>query len=354
MINFESMDGVEFERLVYNLFVKLGFRAQITKASGDGGVDIVANYEGLLFNGLYLIQCKRWKAKVGEPELRDLYGTVTSKNALKGILVTTSSFSRQAEEFSRGKNLELIDGPKLNELLRAAEMDNTAFSGVINNTERVGFLQSPMFDSEKYQLLARRIDSDPKMEQPINALINLLMEKVFEIGADARTNGLIDETIARINGYNQIFAAGKTKVMKERRNQTYFYLAAMELANANYGKAYENLLKIEFPLAIGQAMSIQRCFITIAYILGLDTELKRLLMECIKGIRFNNGDTVTHPVLISECTKILQGTMKVHELEIPYPNRQMLKMSDFLGKFRITREMIEEHRDYVRSFGKVD
>lgn len=359
MNDFENMDGLEFERLIYNLFVKLGFRAQITKASGDGGVDIVANYEGLLFKGLYLIQCKRWKGKVGEPELRDLYGTVISENALKGILITTSSFSRQAEEFSRGKNLELIDGSKLSELLRAAEMDNTGFSGVINSTETVGFLQSSLFDSEKYQLLARRINDDPSMEHPHNALINLLMEKVFEMEGDARTNGLISETIARINAYNQIFAAGKTKIIRERRNQTYFYLAVMELANANYGKAYENLLKIELPKALApgatsQALSIQRWFITIAYILGFDTELKRLLSECIKGVRFSNGDTLKHPELALQCTNILQGTLKVYELELPYPNKKLVKMSDFLAKFEIVCEMIEEHRDYIRSFGKVD
>lgn len=48
---FEEMDDIEFEMLIYTLFIKLGFRAQITKASGDGGIDIIANYEGLIFNG---------------------------------------------------------------------------------------------------------------------------------------------------------------------------------------------------------------------------------------------------------------------------------------------------------------
>lgn len=352
MTNLENMDGLAFEKLIYNLFVKLGFRAQITKASGDGGIDIIANHDGLVFKGTYLIQCKRWKSKVGEPELRDLYGTVISENALKGILVTTSSFSRQAEEFSRGKNLELIDGPKLKELLELANLDNTSFNMLINSAETNGFLQSPLFDSEKYQLLTGRINNDPTLEIPHTALINMLMDSVLEFGSDARTNGLIHEATSRITTYNQIFASGKMKVMKERRSRSYYYLAMMELANANYGKAYEYLLKIELA-EWGQILTFHRCYIAIAYILGFDKELDRLLKEAIKGVQFRDM-TIKHPTLIIQCNNVIFGKMKPDEIELEYPVNKLIKISDFLYNFKIPRETIEQQRAYVRSFGKID
>jgi restriction system protein len=62
--HFDEMNGYEFERFIYDIFVKLGFRTQFTKASGDGGIDLLASYDGLVFHGKYLVQCKRWKGSV--------------------------------------------------------------------------------------------------------------------------------------------------------------------------------------------------------------------------------------------------------------------------------------------------
>jgi len=83
-MDIDKLSGLEFEKLIYDVLIRLGFRANLTKSSGDGGIDIEAFYDGLLFKGKYIIQCKRWDSKVGEPVLRDLYGTIISNNALKG------------------------------------------------------------------------------------------------------------------------------------------------------------------------------------------------------------------------------------------------------------------------------
>ncbi|MBJ9989272.1 restriction endonuclease [Paenibacillus sp. S28] len=343
------MNGLDFEKLIYNLFVKLGFRAQITKASGDGGIDIIANYDGLLFKGKYLIQCKRWKGKVGEPEIRDLYGTVISENALKGILVTTSSFTRQAEEFSKGKNLELIDGAKLKELLNASEMSISMNNNTIISAETNGFMQSPLFDSEKYILLTNRINNDPTIEMPHTALIDLLLSSVLAFGVDSRANGLINEAISRINAHQKIFASGKTKVMKEKSVESYFNLAIMELANGNYGKSYEYLLKSE-----GQVFKILRCHIAIAYILDFHNEIVNLMKQAIKGFLLKDGGTRYSRDLRDVCTKIINGEKKMYEFEIEYPNSDLFSLKDFFNKFPISTKEKEKHMAYVKSFGKVD
>lgn len=49
--------------------------------------------------------------------VRDLYGTVHSEGATKGILVTTSSFGPDAHRFAKGKPLTLLDGNNLLYLL---------------------------------------------------------------------------------------------------------------------------------------------------------------------------------------------------------------------------------------------
>jgi restriction system protein len=49
--------------------------------------------------------------------VRDLYGTVLSEGATKGILVTTSSYGNDAYKFAQGKPLTLMNGAHLLYLL---------------------------------------------------------------------------------------------------------------------------------------------------------------------------------------------------------------------------------------------
>jgi restriction system protein len=68
----------------------------------------------------YLIQCKRFDTatQIGAPMVREFYGAVVADRiAVKGIYVTTSSFTTQARDFARSLPLELIDGDQLQVLL---------------------------------------------------------------------------------------------------------------------------------------------------------------------------------------------------------------------------------------------
>jgi hypothetical protein len=115
-----NLTGIEFERLIVTLLKNLGFQAEMTKATGDGGIDIEAVLDRPIVGGRYLIQCKRLAANtlVGSPTVREFYGAlVADRRAAKGILITTSDFSAQAREFAKNLPVELIDGAKLADLL---------------------------------------------------------------------------------------------------------------------------------------------------------------------------------------------------------------------------------------------
>ncbi len=99
-----SMDGIEFEHWVADLFTRAGFQVQVTKASGDHGVDLFASRAGCLI----AVQCKRWEGPIGEPVVRDLYGSMTSAKAEAGCIVTTGFFTAQAQQFAAGKRVYLI------------------------------------------------------------------------------------------------------------------------------------------------------------------------------------------------------------------------------------------------------
>jgi hypothetical protein len=113
----DRLDGHEFEDLIENLLKKMGFVIGERKLSADGGIDLLAeSYEPML-EGKYIIQCKRQSKKVEQHVIRDLYGVVHSSNANKGILITNSVFTEASLKFAQNKQLELIDGEKLQRLL---------------------------------------------------------------------------------------------------------------------------------------------------------------------------------------------------------------------------------------------
>lgn len=106
-----KVDWFEFERDVTALLKNLGFNAQHTGRSGDGGVDIIA--EKLSEDGIetWLVQCKAVRKTIGTPELRDLIGA----NQIKGgdnnlMMVTTSDFSSDAIQLAEEFNISLING----------------------------------------------------------------------------------------------------------------------------------------------------------------------------------------------------------------------------------------------------
>ena len=115
-----QLSGTEFEVCVTGLLQRIGFRTELTRATGDGGIDIVAYLDRPIVGGRYLVQCKRFmdSTPVGAPMVREFYGAfVADRSAVKGVFITTSNFSAQAWEFVQNLPIELIDGAQLKALL---------------------------------------------------------------------------------------------------------------------------------------------------------------------------------------------------------------------------------------------
>jgi restriction system protein len=115
--NLLELNPFEFENLVGNLFSKMGLETKQTRASRDGGVDVVAFDARPVLGGKVVIQAKRYRHTVGVAAVRDLYGTMINEGASKGILVTTSGYGPDAFEFAKDKPMELIEGGGLLYLL---------------------------------------------------------------------------------------------------------------------------------------------------------------------------------------------------------------------------------------------
>jgi restriction system protein len=113
----------DFEFLLSEWFKKQGFNTDLTGGGGaDGGVDIRLHKQ----NELYLVQCKHYKAwKVSVQVVRELFGVMAAENAVGGYVVTSGKFTRDAIAFAEGKNITLIDGNRLEEILDSTETIKT-------------------------------------------------------------------------------------------------------------------------------------------------------------------------------------------------------------------------------------
>lgn len=82
----KELEGAEFEHFVAHLLEAMGYRTQVTQASGDGGVDIIAHRDPLgVEPPIIKVQCKRIAGSTGGPGPRTsaLYMPVTMGSRLR-------------------------------------------------------------------------------------------------------------------------------------------------------------------------------------------------------------------------------------------------------------------------------
>lgn len=114
-----------FEHLVVQLLLKMGYgkgledQAYSTQPTRDGGVDGIIYEDTLGFRQIY-IQAKKQQASVSVEKLREFVGVLHQK-ATNGLFITTSTFSKDAQEFVVGlppsPKIILIDGDQLMRLM---------------------------------------------------------------------------------------------------------------------------------------------------------------------------------------------------------------------------------------------
>jgi restriction system protein len=114
-----------FEQMVIDLLISMGYggsrqdAGQAIGQSHDGGVDGIIKEDKLGLDVIY-VQAKRWNnATVGRPDVQNFVGSLVGRRAIKGIFITTSDFSREAQEYVKNidKKVVLINGRELTQLM---------------------------------------------------------------------------------------------------------------------------------------------------------------------------------------------------------------------------------------------
>lgn len=106
-----GLDSRRFEELIAHILSSFGCEVNLTKRTRDGGYDIFGRYERGPIPITFLTECKRYSPsnKVGVEVVRSLYGLTEINRVNVGMIVTTSSFTKDAieEKLRIGTRLDL-------------------------------------------------------------------------------------------------------------------------------------------------------------------------------------------------------------------------------------------------------
>lgn len=109
------LDGPEFEAYVALVLKDNGFRrVELTKGSGDQGVDILAERNGKTF----AIQCKNYEGSVGNFAVQEAYTGAQFYGCDEAVVICPGEFTRGAKELAQRTGVLLWDGKKLSHMMQ--------------------------------------------------------------------------------------------------------------------------------------------------------------------------------------------------------------------------------------------
>lgn len=108
--NFDSMNGYQFEAFCAGLLLRYGFeKAYTTQSSGDQGVDVIAERDGVK----YAIQCKCYQTDVGNQAVQEALAGQRFYKCHVGVVLTNQYFTPAAKQLAESTEIVLWDRDKL-------------------------------------------------------------------------------------------------------------------------------------------------------------------------------------------------------------------------------------------------
>ncbi len=110
---FATLSGPGFEKLLYRLFAAMGYSVQKTGKVGDQGADLVVNMN----NQRTVVQAKCYTGNVGNAAVQEATAAQKFYDCTRAMVITTSGFTKEAEDLAKANRVDLIGGERLKQLL---------------------------------------------------------------------------------------------------------------------------------------------------------------------------------------------------------------------------------------------
>lgn len=110
----DHMEGHDFEYWCAALLEKCGYtNVEVTKGSGDQGVDVVATKDEIR----YAVQCKCYSSKLGNKPVQEVFAGKQMYGCQIGVVMTNNTFTQGAVELAETTGVLLWDREKLESML---------------------------------------------------------------------------------------------------------------------------------------------------------------------------------------------------------------------------------------------
>ena len=114
----DEMEGRDFEFFCARLLEQKGFlEVEVTKGSGDYGVDILAEKDGVT----YAVQCKRYEEPVGVKAVQEAFAGREYYDRMVGAVMTNQYFTEPAVAAAKKLKILLWDRGYLESMLEEAD-----------------------------------------------------------------------------------------------------------------------------------------------------------------------------------------------------------------------------------------
>ena len=124
-----GLRGVAFEQALSRLLTKRGCNVQMTKTTGDGGIDLIV----AMTNGQFLCQCKGQQNPVSVKVIREIAG-VCSRGSNRAVVFAVNGYTKPALDAARDLGVLLYDAEDIVRLAGLARVDTLGHTAP--NTER--------------------------------------------------------------------------------------------------------------------------------------------------------------------------------------------------------------------------
>ncbi len=112
--SYDKMDGHEFEYFCGDVLGKSGFTGiEVTKGSGDQGIDIIAFKDGVKYG----IQCKCYSSNIGNKAVQEAFAGKTFYSCHVAAVLTNQYFTKSAKDLAEKNGVLLWDRDRLNQFI---------------------------------------------------------------------------------------------------------------------------------------------------------------------------------------------------------------------------------------------
>lgn len=111
----DSLEGLEFEEYFSQILNSMGYSSYRTQSSGDYGIDVIAEKEGIRYG----FQCKLYNQNVGNKAVQEAYSGKAYYNCHVAIVVTNNYFTKGAINQADKNEVVLWDRDKLIEIIES-------------------------------------------------------------------------------------------------------------------------------------------------------------------------------------------------------------------------------------------